>query len=346
MTTSTAYAATPPAWLLELDRTHPASRFVGQTWAAHDPALLAEHTGIPDDAPGEGTIHGIGAAFPHVVHDTEELLHTPFADELVMDTVEAALEPLQLGIDDVPDLLAISFDAHDYAGHNWGPGSWESLDLTLRLDAALGELFDTLDRRVGKDRWAVVLTSDHGATPLVERSVVPGARRLVPAEIAAAGGPLVQKVSSNEVYMTRGWAALSQAERRTTLASTAAAIRAGFPDVDVFDASDTTRCADRGLAGDVCRAIVPGASGELYLAPHRGFVITDYTSGTHHDAPNADNQEVPILVRAPGLAPQTIDRASLLQVAPTLAALLGIPPPASATASPLFGIAARSPARP
>ena len=60
--------------------------------------------------------------------------------------------------------------AHDYAGHFWGPESWEVLDLTLRLDAALGRLFDTLDQRFGKTGWAVVLTSDHGATPMVDYS--------------------------------------------------------------------------------------------------------------------------------------------------------------------------------
>ncbi len=346
MTTSTAYAAAPPAWLLELAKTRPANRFVGQTWTPLDAAALAAHTKIPDDAPGEGALHGIGTAFPHTVHDLEELVHTPFADEIVMDAAMAALDAVPLGADDVPDLLAISFSAHDYAGHNWGPESWEVLDLTLRLDAALGELFKTLDRRLGADGWAVVLTSDHGATPLVERSPVAGARRFAPLDIAATGGPQVSKVSSNQVYMTNAWAQLPPAEQRAGLDAAAAAIRTTYPEIDVFVTSDRTHCAEPGLAGDVCRSIVPGESGELYLAPHRGFVITEYKTGTHHDAPNADNQEVPILVRAPGVTAQTVERGSLLQVAPTVAALLGVAPPASATAAPLFGIAAHPPAQP
>ena len=57
---------------------------------------------------------------------------------------------MELGADDVPDLLAISFSAHDYAGHSWGPDSWEVLDLTLRLDRALGQLFD--DARCARRR--------------------------------------------------------------------------------------------------------------------------------------------------------------------------------------------------
>jgi predicted AlkP superfamily pyrophosphatase or phosphodiesterase len=307
---------------------------------------LGRQTKIADDAPGEGGLHGMGISFPHVVHDFEELLHTPFGDEIVLDTALAALDAMQLGTDEVPDLLAISLNAHDYAGHNWGPDSWEVLDLTLRLDAALGALFTTLDRKLGKDGWAVVLTSDHGATPVVDRSPVSGAKRFSPTEIAKEGGPLIARIVSNQAFMTSAWAQLPPAEQQAARTSAADAIRKRYPEIDVFDTADTSRCTERSLAGEVCRGTVDGVSGELYLAPKRGFVITEYKTGTHHDAPNPDNQHVPILVRAPGLAPQTIDRASLLQVAPTVTALLGVPPPGAATEKPLFGIEARSRARP
>jgi len=94
---------------------------------------------------------------------------------------------------------------------------------------------------------------------------------------------------------------------------------------------------DASLFKAICLAIVPGESGELYVVPQRGSLISEYTSGTHHDSPFDDNRLVPLFVMAPGLAPQTAT-ASLLQVAPTVAALLGIPPPARATERPLFGL--------
>lgn len=346
MTTSSAYAHAAVPWLVDLAREKPAARFIGQTWSPLDPALLAKHTKIADDAPGEGALHGMGVAFPHLVHDAEELVHTPFADEIVLDAVYAVLDRMQLGADDIPDLLAISFSAHDYAGHNWGPDSWEVLDLTLRLDAALGTLFATLDRRLGPQGWAAVVTSDHGVTPLVERSPVAGAKRVSPAEIAATAGPLVSKVASNEIYLSADWEKLAAPDRRAALDAAIAAVRAKYPELDVFDTSDTSHCQEATLAGDVCRAVVPGEAGEIYVAPRRGFVVTEYKTGTHHDAPNADNNQVPILVRGPGIARQTIPRASLLQIAPTLAALLGVPPPRSASEKPLFGLEVRSPAPP
>lgn len=357
MTTSRAYADAVPPWLVELARTRPVSRFVGQTWRPLDPALLARATRIADDGPGEADIHGMGAAFPHPIRDLEAIVHTPFGDAAVLDTATAAIAAFGLGADDVPDLLAISLNAHDYAGHSWGPDSWEVLDLTLRLDAALGELFAALDRQVGADGWAVVLTSDHGATPLVERSPHAGARRIPTAEIAALVeaelarslglGPWVAKVTASQLYLSDRWHALPVQDRIRTLDELARAqVRMpGIDSVHIVQALRGDCAALPGMQRAVCNALAPDASGDLYLVPSRGSLITDYTTGTHHDAPNDDNRKVPILVRAPGVAPQQ-GAGSLLQVAPTVAALLGIPAPPAATAAPLFGLRARAPARP
>ena len=87
-------------------------------------------------------------------------------------------------------------------------------------------------------------------------------------------------------------------------------------------------------------SIVPGASGDLSVVPQAGSLITTYETGTHHDAPFDDNRRVPILVMAPDVLPQQ-GEGSLLQVAPTVTALLGVPAPPAAIAPPLFGIPAR-----
>lgn len=115
----------------------------------------------------------------------------------------------------------------------------------------------------------------------------------------------------------------------------------------VFRAEDVDGgCAKRpGLERAVCFANVRGESGDLFIVPRRGWVITDYDTGTQHDAPNDDNRHVPIIVMAPGVTPQTAT-GSQLQVAPTVAALLGISAPAASTEKPLFVPPARSPAPP
>lgn len=351
MTTSRAYASEVPPWLVQLAREKPASRFFDAEWTARDPATLARVTGIPDDAPGEGSVHGLDVTFPHALAASSSparaFLHTPYSDEIVFDATFAALDALELGRDDVPDLLAVGLNGRDYAGHLWGPDSWEALDLTLRLDERLGQLFDRLDRDVGKDAWAVVLTSDHGATRVVERSPTKGARRIRTAEIVLAvetaladrlgPGPWVAAVVSSNVYFVPAFAQVP--DRDAALDAAAAAI-AKLPGVAIAGRVDRIagRCgARRGLERALCLSAFPAASGELYVVPVAGSLITDYKTGTHHDAPFDDNRQVPILVLAPGLAPQTGD-GTLLQVAPTVAALLRIPPPRGATERPLFGL--------
>ena len=291
MTTSRAFAREAPPWLVELARERPATRFFGETWRPLDAALLARATGIPDDAPGEGSVHGLGPTFPHALaesdHPARALLHTPYADELVMDAALAAIPALQLGADEVPDLLAISFSAHDYAGHLWGPGSWEVVDLTLRLDAALGRLFDTLDTRLGRDNWAAVLTSDHGVTPVVEQSRVAGARRVRPDEIGRAvegmlqpalgKGPWVAGISSGNVYLVPAFARLpAQLREQALIAAVEGAGRVAGIAAAVRNDHAAGKCAGRAdLERTICLSIVPGESGEVSVVPLAGSVITD-----------------------------------------------------------------------
>ena len=85
-------------------------------------------------------------------------------------------------LDGYPDLLALSFSALDYVGHEWGPNSPEALDVVLRLDRALGDLLAFLDRAVGEGAVVVALSSDHGAAPLPELAAALG----VPARRAGA----------------------------------------------------------------------------------------------------------------------------------------------------------------
>jgi hypothetical protein len=353
MTTSSAYVKELPRWLAELAKTDPARNYFQSPWLPGEPAALGQATGIPDAAPGEGANHGLDNSFPHSLADSDRpdraLNQTPFADELVAHTATVALDALQLGADDTPDLLAVSFSAHDYAGHSWGADSWEVLDLTLRLDRALGQLFEQLDKRVGVDRWAAVLTSDHGGTRIVERGGVAGARRIPLREIETAakqaldaavpGTPWVAHLISSNLYITPTVDDLPPETRGPVLDVVVKAI-AAVPAVGATGRTDVlsaTCTREQGIVQLACRGNVVGESGDIYVYPGDGSVISDEKFGTGHDAASSDTRHVPIIVKAPGLTPQQ-GTGTLLQVAPTVAALLGVPPPPAASAQPLFGI--------
>ncbi|MBK9030158.1 MAG: alkaline phosphatase family protein [Myxococcales bacterium] len=335
MTTSVAYGEVP-AWAVALGAAHPIAPVLDDVWALDDPAAVAAATGVEDDGPGE-----TDARFPHrlaAMGDPAKALRlTPFLDTIEVDAAIAALAGEQLGADDVPDLLALSLSAHDYVGHQWGQESWEMFDLERRLDRELGRLLDVLDVRVGRGRYAVVLTSDHGATRMPDRT---GGPRIPPATIEAAAeaaatallgdGDWVAAVSSAMIYVRP---ALAASPRRAEVLAAMAAAVAAVPGVLAVVPMVPGACADQPeRARRACLSTVPDESGELLVWPEDGGLVTSFPAGTSHDAPSDDDRTVPVIVYAPGARARTEPApVSALAVTATVAALLGIPAPASAT---------------
>ncbi len=69
------------------------------------------------------------------------------------------------GVDDVSDLLFVNHKMIDYISHVWTVNSPEMQDAVRAEDAALRELVAFLNREVGRGRWVLVLTADHGSIP-------------------------------------------------------------------------------------------------------------------------------------------------------------------------------------
>ena len=93
---------------------------------------------------------------------------------------------LGLGRDASPDFINVSVSATDYIGHAYGPLSREQLDNLLKLDKQLGEFFDFLDSTVGKGKWAMMLSADHGVMDSPEDLKARGefGYRATPADLA------------------------------------------------------------------------------------------------------------------------------------------------------------------
>jgi hypothetical protein len=171
-TTSTNYAAALPPWIGRLNAKIAA---LPPTWTySGDPAwlALANH---PQRCP---PFHP-EAGFPHnyVPGENGRSVHswigsTPLAEEELFREAGDIVRANDLGRDDIPDYLNIVAGSTDSVGHEYGPVSAEQLDTVLRFDRALGIFLDDLDRTVGKGRYVIAISADHGATdPPEERCV-------------------------------------------------------------------------------------------------------------------------------------------------------------------------------
>src|SRR5947208_3760446 len=92
---------------------------------------------------------------------------------------EKAIEDDHLGTHDRTDVLAVSFSANDYVGHQLGPDASEVRDISIRTDQTLKKLMDFIDARRGEGNTLVVFTADHGVAPVPEVSKdrkMPGGR--------------------------------------------------------------------------------------------------------------------------------------------------------------------------
>ena len=339
---------TPPAWLGEWNRTHPVSARDHEVWTPLDPTHLAELSGVPDDQPGEVGEKGFGTTFPHDPQTTPDpaqaVFATPLGNEMVFDTALAAIEGEQLGTDRTPDLLVVSLSAHDHVGHAWGHESWEMWDLDLRLDQQLAHFLDELDRRVGAGKWAMVVTSDHGASPLPERI---GGGRLthhqleVAANNAAAAvlgpGHWIDNAHYPNVYFSKAMLAQPKDELASATKRVVYALRS-FPGIERVDrvASVTGHCETR--TGDplaLCLTFDPERSGDLFYMLANGWIMEDENerAATAHGSMHAYDQQVPLFLLAPGRTRHAAQTAptrqmSMIEIAPLLARWLGVTPPA------------------
>ena len=182
MTTSTYYASVLPNWVVGWNTKKLADASFGKPWERTLPEAAYALSG-PDDARSEGDSKGLGKTFPHKVNGKltapgpdyyEAFVQTPFANDYELDFAKAAVENEQLGGRGVVDLLAVSLSAIDLAGHTFGPSSQEVQDIVVRLDQQLGVFLDWLYGRLGEQNVLVLVTADHGATPVPEQMAALG----------------------------------------------------------------------------------------------------------------------------------------------------------------------------
>lgn len=193
--TSTYYRDSLPAWVSGFNDAGLAQSYYGKTWNRLRADLDYDAIAGPDDAPGEASGPGktktMGKVFPHpmtggkpAVGATyyQDMVASPYGNDLLLAFAKECVTAEKLGQRDAPDLLSISFSSNDLVGHAWGPDSHEVLDVTLRSDLIVADLLKFLDAKVGPGNYSVVVTADHGVSPVPEVSAAKGlaAKRIGP----------------------------------------------------------------------------------------------------------------------------------------------------------------------
>lgn len=340
--TSSTYSERPVAAAQRYVDSHSIDADYGTVWQR---LLPPRRYPEPDADDAEAPPSGWTTAFPHVLegqngrpdrqyHDRWQ--HSPYGDVYLGRMAAALTEQLRLGRSETTDVLAVSFSSPDLVGHQFGPHSQEVRDVYARLDRTLGQLFARLDTLVGRDRYVVGLSADHGVGVIPEQVVRRGVsagrlqaaavQAIAEAAVVAALGPgqYVARVNTNDVYFLPGvYARLQQRPGALDAVVRALAQQRGIE--RVFrreEIAGQTTASDR-LVRAAALSYVADRSGDLILATKAGWMFS--VNGTTHGSANADDQRVPLMFMGRGIRPGTyVDASTPADLAPTLAALAGI----------------------
>ncbi len=311
--TSTYYQADLPSWVKKFNE-GAADRYRGAEWLGHR---------LPTD---ERAYSAIAA--------------TPFANELVETFVEQAVEFERLGKGPETDLLAVSFSANDYVGHEYGFESPEAHDISLRIDAQLDRMFRRIDALVGMQNTLVVLTADHGVAPTPEAQAarrMPGGRVSMRPLLDAVQTALEKKfgkgmwvsgIGDETIYLNRELMSAKKLDR-------AEVTRAARDTLSALPHVFRVLTYDQLLTGSV----LPDAVGRMVINgfnSQRGadliIVLDPYwmfaESGSTHGSPFGYDTHVPVIFMGPGIRAGRYDESiAINDIAPTLATMLNIETP-------------------
>jgi hypothetical protein len=358
--TSTYYGARLHPWLAEFNRGRPADRWFGKAWDRLRPDLNYVRYSGPDDVAGEGSGWNQGRTFPHPMTGGlkepgktyyEALENSPFGNDLLLTLAKRAIEAEHLGGHDVPDLLCLSFSSNDTVGHCWGPDSQEVLDITLRSDQIVKGLLEHLDTHVGRDRYVLAVTADHGVCPLPEVARVQGkdAQRASDENWETQAGDFLQETfdpkgdKANWIEArTSVWLYLNHnllRERKLQATSVEEALARWLKkQPGVLTAYTRTQLmgnlpGDDAIGQRVRRSFHPGRCGDVAVVSKPYYLLTSELSWTLHGSPHAYDTHVPLLVYGPCIrGGAQLDAVTPQAVASILARSLGIKPPATAEA--------------
>jgi predicted AlkP superfamily pyrophosphatase or phosphodiesterase len=280
--------------------------------------------------------------------DTDSFRASPDLDRATFALAGDLARDMKLGQHEAADLLIIGASSTDYVDHRYGTEGAETCIQLTSLDGLLDGLFKQLDR--AHVDYVVVLTADHGGHDVPERNrdhAIPDDQRVPPdftferlaklvADDLGMTGPVLHAADLGDVWFDKN---LAPADRQRVSAKAIALLKAQPQVAEVFTAEElaatpiSSKPVELWTLKERARAsYYPGRSGDLVvlLKPRTipiGKPAPGYTAT--HGSPYDYDRRVPMLFWRKGMTgfeqPNSVET---IDIAPTLAALIGLDIPA------------------
>jgi hypothetical protein len=333
--TSTYYRPDLPEWVRNFNGSHRAEKFWNREWKDSDGNMLGS------TAPRNGKNKaGEPAGFYEVVGST------PFANDYQLEFAKELVLYEKLGAGSATDLLVISLSANDILGHQVGPDSPQMHSMALELDRQLAAFFGFLGHQVGMANVWMALSADHGVAPLPEFAKtlrLPAANldaKLLREQINSLLSKRYAKKADYVLDLDYPLAWLSA----DAFAGTPAGKKESDAEADAGEAMKQAGLAGYFTKSQLARGETPASEvGRRYAhsySPEGGWYVIGIPSpfhvgtakGTDHATPFSYDTHVPLAFYGLAFQPGVYrTHAEPVDLAVTLASLLGINAPAQAT---------------
>ncbi|BDW91825.1 alkaline phosphatase family protein [Flagellimonas marinaquae] len=351
---SSYYMEELPQWVLDFNASDKVEEYK-KPWTTLKPIETYVESGL-DVNNYEGLQKGETTnAFPHdlpaIWEDNGQfdlLRRSPFGNSITADFALAALEGEALGVDSITDFLAISFSSTDYVGHFFGVNSKEIEDTYIRLDRDLERILSELDNKVGKGEYTVFLTADHAAihvpSYLMDSNIPSGyldmqgmkAQFNEFLQYKYGTTDVVKNISNYQVFLNHKILTnldidVEQAQKDIAMEMLS------YPGIgQVYTGYQMWQNEYvEGIPYILQNGYNQKRSGDVLLVPEVGYISYNRTGSTH-GSPQIYDTHVPLLLYGKGIKQgSTVNRTEIPDIAPTIAALLGIAFPSGTTGRPI-----------
>jgi predicted AlkP superfamily pyrophosphatase or phosphodiesterase len=349
--TSTYYMNELPKWVNDFNTQKLVDKYYQTGWSLLYPANSYLQS-TADEKSYEAK--PFGPRFPYdlknfIGKDYSKITVTAMGNTLTTEFAKAAITNEQLGSDNIPDFLAVSYSSPDYIGHTFGPNSFEAEDGFLRLDKELGNLLDFLDSKVGKGQYLFFLSADHGVAQIPEfmqENKLPGGRVYMNTIMAQLNKTLNVKynigniiVADDNYQMHLNHPALDSAKiskKEVTKwivdkLSSDSGIARVFAIEDLYNIPLPTN-----IRSMINNGYYPPRNGDIQIILKPGYIDAFSATGTEHGLWNPYDSHIPLLWYGWGIKPGKSNKeVSMADIAPTIAAMLRIEMPNGCVGKPI-----------
>ena len=325
--TSTYYRDNLPQWVQVFNSRQPA-KYWDRDWKDDQGTVLRSTAHRTERKENDGTFY-------------EVIGGTAFGNEYEFDFAKELVANENVGRGPATDLLSISLSPNDSLGHEIGPDTPEMRQMALDLDRQLADFFTFIGHQVGLANVWIALSADHGVSSLpdaVKKLHIPaanlGARKLGEQLNAALTAKFSPGHPAKYVKFDYPLAWLDNGAFAT------AHVREQDAEKAVGEAMKQAGLGDYFTKSQLAQGEVPNtALGRQYLnsySPQGGWFVMGVpnlysvgsTSGTDHASPYNYDTHVPLAFYGVVFQPGTYrEKTEPIDLAPTLASLLGINPP-------------------